>query len=116
MVTGDFNIAPDDRDVYDPAKFVGATHVSPPERARLRALAGWGLADVFRQPPRRRERCTRGGTTAPATSTRAAACGSTSMLATAPVAERVEWCVIDRNARKGKLPSDHAPVVVDLAA
>ena len=36
------------------------------------------------------------------------------VLATPPVAERVEWCVIDRNARKGKSPSDHAPVVVDL--
>jgi exodeoxyribonuclease-3 len=36
------------------------------------------------------------------------------VLASSPVADRVEWCVIDRNARKGKMPSDHAPVIVDL--
>ena len=48
-VAGDFNIAPDDRDVYDPAKFVGATHVSEPERTRLRELADQGLVDVFRR-------------------------------------------------------------------
>ena len=47
---GDFNIAPDDRDVYDPAEFVGATHTSEPERAALaRARADWGLVDVFRE-------------------------------------------------------------------
>ena len=49
VVAGDFNIAPEDRDVYDPAKFVGATHVSEPERARLRELADHGLVDVFRR-------------------------------------------------------------------
>ena len=49
VVAGDFNIAPDDRDVYDPAKFVGATHASPPERAALAALEAWGLQDVFRR-------------------------------------------------------------------
>ena len=37
------------------------------------------------------------------------------VLATRPVAERVTWAVVDRNARKGKLPSDHAPVIVDLS-
>jgi len=37
------------------------------------------------------------------------------VLATRPVADRVTWTVVDRNARKGKLPSDHAPVIVDLA-
>ena len=77
VVAGDFNIAPDDRDVYDPAKFVGATHVSEPERARS--------ARARRPRPGRRvpaptttvAACTRGGTTAPATSTKGAACGST---------------------------------------
>ena len=46
---GDFNIAPDDRDVYDPAAFVGETHISQPERDALRRLEDWGLVDVFRQ-------------------------------------------------------------------
>ena len=46
-VVGDFNIAPDDRDVYDAASLVGATHVSPPERDKLSTLESWGLADKF---------------------------------------------------------------------
>ena len=49
VVCGDFNIAPDDRDVYDPAKFEGATHTSAAERDRLDALVAWGLVDVFRE-------------------------------------------------------------------
>jgi len=49
VVTGDFNIAPDDRDVHDPASMVGSTHVSGPERDRLAALERWGLVDLFRQ-------------------------------------------------------------------
>ena len=49
MVCGDFNIAPDDRDVHDPAAFVGATHVSDAERAALARLEDWGLEDVFRE-------------------------------------------------------------------
>ena len=48
-VCGDFNVAPDDDDVWDPAAFVGATHVSEPERAALRQVEGWGLDDVFRR-------------------------------------------------------------------
>jgi hypothetical protein len=48
-VCGDFNVAPDDGDVWDPAHFVGATHVSEPERAALRHVEDWGLDDVFRR-------------------------------------------------------------------
>ena len=48
-VCGDFNIAPDDRDVYDPAEFVDATHTSEPEREALARLEEWGLEDVFRR-------------------------------------------------------------------
>ncbi len=47
-VCGDFNIAPDDNDVWDPKAFVGATHVSEPERSALQTLEGWGLVDAFR--------------------------------------------------------------------
>jgi exodeoxyribonuclease-3 len=46
IVTGDFNIAPDDRDVHDPSKFVGATHVSEAERESLRALEKWGMVGL----------------------------------------------------------------------
>ena len=48
VVCGDFNIAPTDDDVWDPTEFVGATHVSPPEREALAALEEWGLVDTFR--------------------------------------------------------------------
>ena len=49
VVCGDFNVAPDDRDVWDPTKLHGNTHVSPPERAAVAALLDWGLVDVFRR-------------------------------------------------------------------
>ena len=78
IVAGDFNIAPTDDDLYDPAAFVGQTHVSPPERAKLQALLDRGLTDEFRHVHPTRPRCSRGGTTAAATSTRAAGCASTS--------------------------------------
>jgi exodeoxyribonuclease-3 len=54
IVLGDFNIAPEDRDVHDPAAWVGSVHVSEPEREALRALLAVGFEDVFRrfeQPP-----------------------------------------------------------------
>ncbi len=49
VVCGDFNIAPDDRDVYDPSKFLDQTHTSAAEREKLAGLAQWGLVDVFRE-------------------------------------------------------------------
>jgi exodeoxyribonuclease-3 len=115
ILAGDFNIAPTDADVYDPEAFIGETHVSPPERERLQSLEGRGLVDVFRQvyPDA-------GGVFSWWDYRRGDFHEGRGMridlvLASAPVAERVEWCVIDRNARKGKQPSDHAPVIVDLA-
>lgn len=113
VVGGDFNIAPDDRDVYDPAEFEGATHVSRPERERLAALTDWGLVDVFRRHHHdggmfswwdyRRGDFHQGR-----------GMRIDLLLCSPSVAERSTWCVIDRNARKGKQPSDHAPVIVDL--
>ena len=82
IVGGDFNIAPDDRDVHDPAKFVGATHVSDAERDRLAALEAWGWSTCSAATTTAIG-CTPGGTTAAATSTRAAACGS--ICCSAPV-------------------------------
>ena len=49
VVLGDFNVAPDDRDLWDPKKFVGATHVTPPERDAVTMLEKWGTEDVFRR-------------------------------------------------------------------
>ena len=79
ILAGDFNIAPTDIDVYDPAVFDGATHVSPAERAVVRAPRRRRLARrAARRATRTSTGCSRGGTTAAATSTRAAACASTS--------------------------------------
>ena len=115
IVTGDFNIAPEDRDVYDPAKFVGATHVSRPERDRLQTLVDWGLVDLFRrQHPDAGSVYSwwdyRAGDFHQGRGMRIDL-----LMCTPSVVERSEWCVIDRNARKGKQPSDHAPVIADFA-
>jgi exodeoxyribonuclease-3 len=114
IVAGDFNIAPDDRDVYDPAKFVGSTHTSQAERDRLAAIEAWGLEDVFRRQHEQGGAFSwwdyRAGDFHQGRGMRIDL-----VLASASVAQRVEWCVIDRNARKGTSPSDHAPVIVDLA-
>ena len=75
IVSGDMNIAPADTDVYDPAAFAGGTHVSAPS-ARLAAILDGGMVDSYR-PMHPTRSSTPGGTTAPATSTRASACGST---------------------------------------
>jgi exodeoxyribonuclease-3 len=113
VVCGDFNIAPDDRDVYDPKAFEGATHVSPPERNALARLHEWGLVDVFRRQHDASSVYSwwdyRAGDFHQGRGLRIDL-----VLATTTVADRVEWTIIDRNARKGQLPSDHAPVVVDL--
>jgi exodeoxyribonuclease III len=113
MVLGDYNIAPDDRDVWDPSKFVASTHVTPQERDSLEHLAGWGLVDLFRQLYPQDRLYTywdyRAGDFHMHRGMRIdLALGSQS------VSEALEWAIVDRNARKGKLPSDHAPLMVQL--
>jgi exodeoxyribonuclease-3 len=114
VLLGDFNVAPDDRDVYDPKAFVGDTHVTEPERAAIRALEDWGLVDVFR------EHHEPGGLFSwwdyrAGNFHKGKGMRIDLVLATRPVADRAIASLIDRNARKGKSPSDHAPVIVDLA-
>jgi exodeoxyribonuclease-3 len=114
VLCGDFNIAPDDRDVYDPALYVGATHVSEPERAALHRLEDWGLVDVFRR------RYDAGGLFSwwdyrAGNFHKGKGMRIDLMLMTGPLAERTTGILIDRNARKGKAPSDHAPLVADVA-
>jgi exodeoxyribonuclease-3 len=112
-VCGDFNIAPDDRDVYDPAKYVGTTHTSAAERAALARFEEWGLSDAFRSLYPQDRLFTwwdyRAGDFHNHRGMRIDL-----ILVTEPVARGVRWGIIDRNARKGKLPSDHAPLVVDI--
>jgi exodeoxyribonuclease-3 len=110
---GDFNIAPDDRDVFDPRRFVGTTHTSPEERAALAELEAWGLTDAFRLLYPQDRLFTwwdyRAGDFHNHRGMRIDL-----VLVTEPLARAVRWGIVDRNARKGKLPSDHAPLVFDL--
>jgi exodeoxyribonuclease III len=115
LVGGDYNIAPDDRDVFDIAALDGATHVSPPERERLAALSEWGLADLFRRHHPDADKVFSWWDYRSGDFHQGRGMRIDLLLATQSVAERSEWCLIDRNARKGKQPSDHAPVLVDLA-
>lgn len=113
-VCGDFNVAPDDRDVWDPAHFEGATHVSEAERQAVDALEAWGLTDAFRRHHDEGGIFSwwdyRAGDFHQGRGMRIDL-----VLLSAALAGRCTDAFIDRNARKGQKPSDHAPVVVDLA-
>jgi exodeoxyribonuclease-3 len=113
MVCGDMNIAPADEDVFDPAAYIGQTHVTPPEREALAALAGTGLTDVVRERWPDETIFTywdyRAGMFHKNLGMRIDL-----ILASAPVAARVKAAWVDRQARKGTGPSDHAPVIADL--
>ncbi|HKF16273.1 MAG TPA: exodeoxyribonuclease III [Candidatus Dormibacteraeota bacterium] len=113
MVCGDFNIAPTDADVFDPEAYVGQTHVTPAERAALAELKARGLHDVIRERWPDARIFTywdyRAGMFHQDMGMRIDL-----VLAAAPVAGRVRAAWVDRQARKGSGPSDHAPVIVDL--
>jgi exodeoxyribonuclease III len=111
-VCGDFNIAPHDDDVWDPAAFIGSTHVSPPERAALADLLALGLTDLparaLKGPPFTYWDY-RAGMFHKGMGMRIDL-----VLASGSLAAAVKDAYVDREARKGKGPSDHAPLVVDL--
>jgi len=113
VVCGDMNIAPADADVFDPKAYVGQTHVTAPEREALQALMDLGLRDVVRDRWPDERIFTywdyRAGMFHNDLGMRIDL-----VLAAAPVARRVRAAWVDRHARKGTGPSDHAPVVVDL--
>ena len=115
VLMGDFNIAPQDRDVYDPVAWAGQIHCTPQERAHFAALQALGLADAFRlfeQPPKswswwdyrnlafRKNQGLR----------------IDHILVSEALRPRVRACSIDKLPRKAERPSDHAPVVVELDA
>jgi len=113
VVCGDMNIAPADEDVFDPDAYVGQTHVTGPERAALAELQGLGLRDVVRDRWPGKRVFTywdyRAGMFHQDLGMRIDL-----VLASEPVAGRVKAAWVDRQARKGSGPSDHAPVIVDL--
>ena len=113
VLMGDFNIAPEDRDVYDPVAWAGQIHCTPEERAHFQALLDLGLVDAFRlfeQPPKswswwdyrnlafRKNQGLR----------------IDHVLVGAALRGRVQACTIDKAPRRNERPSDHAPVVVEL--
>jgi phosphoglucomutase len=108
------NGGPADTDVWDPAVFIGSTHVTEPERTAVAKLREWGLFDAFREQYsddglftywdyRRGDFHQHRGMRIDLA------------LVTRPLADRISWSVVDRNARKGQQPSDHAPLIVDFA-
>jgi exodeoxyribonuclease-3 len=113
IVCGDMNIAPADIDVFDPAAYAGHTHVTPPERAALAELENLGLRDVVRDRWPTERVFTywdyRAGMFHQDLGMRIDL-----ILASAAVATRAQAAWVDRQARKGTKPSDHAPVIVDL--
>lgn len=114
LVAGDLNIAPADADVYDPAEFVGATHVTPEERSALAAIAEAGaLVDAYRSLHPDEQQFTwwdyRAGNFHKGLGLRI----DLALLST-ELAARLRECGIDRNFRKGSKPSDHAPLLVRL--
>ena len=113
VLMGDFNVAPEDRDVYDPVAWAGQIHCTPEERAQFQALLGLGLSDAFRlfeQPPKswswwdyrnlafRKNQGLR----------------IDHILVSPALKPRVTACAIDKLPRKNERPSDHAPVLVEL--
>lgn len=115
FVCGDFNIAPEDRDVWDPTLFVGTTHTSEPERARFAALLDAGYVDAYRA-------CHPDGAQFTYWDYRAGMFHKNEgmridfALLSRSVAPRLATCAIDRDFRKGVKPSDHVPLLVSLDA
>jgi exodeoxyribonuclease-3 len=113
VLLGDYNIAPEDRDVYDPVAWAGQIHCTPQEREHFRQLLALGLHDAFRlfeQPPRswswwdyrnlafRKNQGLR----------------IDHALVSEALRPRVTACTIDKLPRKNERPSDHAPVIVTI--
>jgi len=111
VIMGDFNVAPNDDDVWDIKAFVGSTHVTPAERAGVHALLEWGLIDLPARPGKGEHPFTywdyRAGMFHKDLGMRI------DLVLATPSVPVIE-AYVDREARKGKLPSDHAPVVVDI--
>ena len=112
VVCGDFNVAPTDADVFNPKAFAGSTHVTEPERAALAGLRELGLVDVVPRPLKGSNPFTywdyRAGMFHQDMGMRIDL-----FYATPALADGVTDAYIDREARKGKGPSDHAPIVID---
>ena len=108
---GDMNVAPTDQDLFDPAAYLGHTHVTAAERQRM---TNFGLVDVVRERWPEHERLFSYWDYRAGMFHQDLGMRIDLVLASPSVAGRVQAAWVDRAARKGKLPSDHAPVIVDL--
>jgi exodeoxyribonuclease-3 len=115
VLCGDFNVAPDDRDVWDPKQCHGGTHVSPEERDALAYVEAWGLVDTLRARHQDGELYSWWDYQAGAFH-KHWGMRIDLLLASEPLAARLDWVFIDRNARKGSKPSDHAPLIAEFRA
>jgi exodeoxyribonuclease-3 len=114
VVLGDMNIAPADADVFDPDAYIGQTHVTPPEREALARLQAVGLHDILRDRWPDHPRLFTYWDYRAGMFHQDCGMRIDHVLASDEVAGRVKAAWVDRHARKGKGPSDHAPVIVDL--
>ena len=117
VVTGDFNIAPADNDVWDIEAFADNTHVSVPEREKLREVCEWGLNDVFRDRYGNTDGLYTYWDYRAGRFNRREGMRIDYILASAPLSENLNWIVLDRNARKTwgeDKPSDHAPLTASF--
>jgi len=112
-VLGDFNVAPEDRDVHDPKRWEGEIHVSPPERAAFQALLQLGLADAFRLFPQAEKEFSWWDYRLNAFQ-RGWGLRIDEILLSPELAGRCTGCHIDKAPRALERPSDHTPVVADL--
>jgi len=113
-LAGDFNVAPEDRDVHDPVLWQGQVLCSEPERAALRALLDVGLADAFRLFPQP-ERSYSWWDYRMLAFRRNAGLRIDHILLSPELAKRCTSCTIDKGPRRLERPSDHAPVLADLS-
>jgi exodeoxyribonuclease-3 len=112
-VLGDFNVAPEDRDVHDPRAWEGQIHVSGPERAAFRGLLGLGLSDAFRLFPQE-EKSFSWWDYRMQGFRRNAGLRIDQILLSQALAKRCTACSIDKAPRALERPSDHAPVIAEL--
>lgn len=113
VLVGDYNIAPEDRDVYDPVAWAGQVLCTPEERAHFRGLIDLGLHDAFRlfeQPPK----CWSWWDYRNLAFRKNQGLRIDHILVSDALRAGVTSCVIDKPTRKNERPSDHAPVIVEL--
>ncbi len=114
LVCGDLNIAPEDRDVWDIDEIHGSTHITDDERARFDALIDWGMDDAFRHCHPDTDRLYTWWDYRAGNFHKHKGMRIDHVLTTSSITSRLRWAVVDRNARKGEGPSDHAPLIIDF--